>query len=134
MRIATWFAFGLLSVSLCVNLHATGQEKAKKKPNVYTDVADTPIDYKIQGEYTASKRAAQVAHFLLKRRNACVAHAQLYSHEADILDAAVEREPSLLTACLRRRQRRARFGEFFQKCAGTLFPAMAKAHIRTLIS
>jgi hypothetical protein len=59
MRLATCIAFGLLSALVCVNLHATGQEKdkkaeVKKKPNVYTDIADTPIDYKIQGEYAGA--------------------------------------------------------------------------------
>jgi hypothetical protein len=66
MRVATWIGFGLLSALLCVNPHATGQEKdkkdVKKRPNVYTDVADAPIDYKIQGEYADEfkKYAAQV--------------------------------------------------------------------------
>jgi hypothetical protein len=65
MRTAACIAFGLLSALICVNLHAVGQEKdkkteVKKKPNVYTDVADAPIDYKIQGEYAGNKRAAQV--------------------------------------------------------------------------
>ncbi len=66
MRLATCIAFGLLSALLCVNLHAAGQEKDKKevknKPKVYTDVADTPIDYKIQGEYAGKDKefAAQV--------------------------------------------------------------------------
>lgn len=49
------------------NLYCIGQEKgkkseAKKKPNVYTDIADAPIDYKIQGEYAGASKefAAQV--------------------------------------------------------------------------
>lgn len=63
MRTAICIMFSLL----CVNLHAAGQEKdkktePKKKANVWTDVADAPIDYKIQGEYAGDKKdfAAQV--------------------------------------------------------------------------
>lgn len=62
--------FALAIGVLCINLRAVGQEKDKKKTepkkqaNVYTNVADAPVDYKIQGEYVnenpKDKLAAQV--------------------------------------------------------------------------
>ena len=60
-----WFSLGLFAALLCMNLHATAQEKdkktePKKQTNVWTDPADAPIDYKIQGEYASDKLAAQV--------------------------------------------------------------------------
>ncbi len=68
MRIAKMFLFGLAALVLCINLHAVGQEKDKKKTepkkqaNTWTDPADAPIDYMIQGEYAVKGRnlAAQV--------------------------------------------------------------------------
>ena len=68
--------------------------------------------------FATRKRVARGAHFLFKCRDARVAHAQLYSHEADVLHVAFERKPSLLAACLRLRQRRA---HFTQKCAAARF-------------
>jgi Domain of Unknown Function (DUF1080) len=63
MRLATAILFGLATCVLFVGLPAAGQEKEKKKKaNVFTDPADVPIDYKIQGEYAGEKAslAAQV--------------------------------------------------------------------------
>jgi hypothetical protein len=65
MRMVRTFVFGLMATLLCVQLAAVGQEKdkkaEKKKPaNVWTDVAEAPIDYKLQGEYAGEKLGAQV--------------------------------------------------------------------------
>jgi Domain of Unknown Function (DUF1080) len=65
MRVATWFTFGLFAAMLCTSLHAAAQEKdkkteAKKQANVWTDPADAPIDYQIQGEYKGGDLGAQV--------------------------------------------------------------------------
>jgi hypothetical protein len=65
MRLASFILFGLLTATLGVNLHAHAQDKdkktePKKKANVWTDPADAPIDYQIQGEYAGSRRGAQV--------------------------------------------------------------------------
>ncbi len=51
---------GLALFVFCWGLDAVGQEKDKKKPkpkqsaNVWTDPADAPIDYKVQGEYATT--------------------------------------------------------------------------------
>src|SRR5947209_2305867 len=60
MRVATWFTFSLCAALLCTSLHATAQQKdkktePKKQVNVWTDPAEAPIDYKIQGEYANNK-------------------------------------------------------------------------------
>ena len=66
MRMARGLLFSLATLLLCVNLVAVGQEKEKKKAepkkNVFTDPADAPIDYQLQGEYVniEEKIAAQV--------------------------------------------------------------------------
>ncbi|MSQ96087.1 MAG: DUF1080 domain-containing protein [Gemmataceae bacterium] len=68
MRLAKTVLFGLAMFLICFGFNAVGQEKDKKKTepkkqaNVWTDPADAPIDYQIQGEYVAveGKGAAQV--------------------------------------------------------------------------
>ncbi|MSU79345.1 MAG: DUF1080 domain-containing protein [Gemmataceae bacterium] len=77
MKIASRIAFGLVIIVLGLNVPISGQDKdkkaekdkkkaePKKQPNVFTDIATAPIDYKIQGEYAASgdakaSKAAQV--------------------------------------------------------------------------
>ena len=57
--------------------------------------------------FAMRQRLAQDAYFLFKCLDTRVAHAQLNSHEADILHVGFERDSSLLAACLRFRQRRA---------------------------
>src|SRR5437879_5802519 len=51
--------FVLAALIVCVQtpLSVGGDKKteAKKKPNVWTDPADAPIDYQIQGEYANDK-------------------------------------------------------------------------------
>lgn len=79
MKFASRLAFGLVILVLGLNVPISGQDKdkkpekekekkkaePKKQPNVFTDIATAPIDYKIQGEYVASEetkagKAAQV--------------------------------------------------------------------------
>src|ERR1043166_1136260 len=56
MRMVKLIGFGLAVAMVFVNLPIVGESKdkkteAKKKPNTWTDPADVPIDYNIQGEY-----------------------------------------------------------------------------------
>jgi hypothetical protein len=63
MRFAKLSLLVAATLLIGFQLTAVGQDKSKKKnPNVFTDAADAPIDYQIQGEYVGSeeKIAAQV--------------------------------------------------------------------------
>ncbi len=72
MKISSRIAFGLVIVALILSGPITAQDKdkkpekdkkkaePKKQPNVFTDIATAPIDYKIQGEYLGKGNAAQV--------------------------------------------------------------------------
>ena len=59
-------SLALVLIALVAFTQGTAQEKDKKKPapkkqaNVYTDIADAPVDYKLQGEYAGDRLAAQV--------------------------------------------------------------------------
>ena len=62
-----------LAILFCGAAFTAGQEKDKKKAepkkqaNVFTDIADAPIDYKIQGEY--AKAGAKIAAQVVARGN-----------------------------------------------------------------
>lgn len=66
MKSISMFAFALAIAVLAGYLPSISDAKDKKtevkKPNVWTEVADAPVDYKIQGEYVGAnkKLAAQV--------------------------------------------------------------------------
>ena len=60
MRMVKWLGFALVTLMVCIHVPAIGDAKdkkteAKKKPNVWADPADVPIDYNIQGEYANDK-------------------------------------------------------------------------------
>src|SRR5437016_3605974 len=59
MRFVKAFGFGLALIATCVHFPTSAESKdkkeAKKKPNIWTDPADVPIDYHIQGEYANDK-------------------------------------------------------------------------------
>src|SRR5437660_368134 len=57
MRLMMIWLLGLFVMGAAMDAAAQDKKKteAKKKPNVFTEVADAPIDYQIQGEYANDK-------------------------------------------------------------------------------